>query len=180
MREAIGDIVNMLANRYAMIALVAVLALVTGPVHADTDHFARDASDSIVPFIVIGEATLLSVGKQEAVQGAKSLIVTGLATEFLKVTVREKRPNSDARSSFPSGHTSAAFAMATSLADYKPKLAIPAYAIAATIGWSRVEVGAHTWGDVIAGAALGYYTAKRYTGSKLTLSPDGIDYSLKW
>jgi membrane-associated phospholipid phosphatase len=106
----------MIANRYVMTALVAVLALMAGSVHADTDHFARAASDSIVPFIVVGEAALLSVEKQEAVQGAKSLLVTGLATELLKATVREKRPNSDALTSFPSGHTSAAFAMATALA----------------------------------------------------------------
>ena len=175
-----GDITNMPAIRHLMAALIVATILVAAPIHADTDQFARNASDSIVPFIVIGEATLLSVGKQEAVQGAKSLLVTGLATEFLKVTVREKRPNSDARSSFPSGHTSAAFAMATALADYKPKLTIPAYAVAATIGWSRVEIHAHTWADVVAGAALGYYTARHYTENKLRLSPDGIDYSLKW
>jgi membrane-associated phospholipid phosphatase len=66
------------------------------------------------------------------------------------------------------------------LPDYKPKLTIPAYAVAATIGWSRVEIHVHTWADVAAGAALGFYTARHYTANKLRLSSDGIDYSLKW
>jgi membrane-associated phospholipid phosphatase len=170
----------MAATVRVSIALIFVLIMASSGVHADTDQFARTASDSIVPFLVIGEATLLREGKQQAVQGAKAQLYTALETHILKITVREKRPNSDSRTSFPSGHTSAAFAMATALADYKPKLAIPAYAVAATIGWSRVEVNAHRWGDVVAGAALGYFTAKHFTKNHLSLSPDGVDYNWKW
>jgi membrane-associated PAP2 superfamily phosphatase len=170
----------MAATARALIVITLVLIGTSCGVYASADQFARTASDSIAPFLVIGEATLLSEGKQQAAQGAKAQLYTGLETQILKVTVREKRPNSDSRTSFPSGHTSAAFAMATSLAEYKPKLAIPAYAVAATIGWSRVELNAHRWGDVVAGAALGYFTAKHFTKSHLSLSPDGVDYSLKW
>lgn len=148
-----------------------------------TQRFATSASNSIAPFLVAGELSLLASGKAakpEMVQGAKALAVTGFATELLKVTVREKRPYSDSTTSFPSGHTSAAFAMATVLADYHPKYAIPAYAIATTIGWSRVEVGAHHWQDVVAGAALGYFTAKHFTSNHIVASPQGVGLLWKW
>lgn len=171
---------SMLSSRYLKVIVAATMVCATGQAHADSSHFARIASDSITPFLVIGEATLLSTGKQEAVQGAKAVVYTGLATELLKNTVRDKRPNSDSRTSFPSGHTSSAFAMATAIADYKPRLAIPAYATAAIIGWSRVEVHAHKWDDVVVGAALGYFTAKHFTHSRLSISPQGVSYNLKW
>ena len=170
----------MAATLRILIAVIFVLITTSGGIYASTHEFADTASDSIVPFLIIGEVTLLAEGKGPAVQGTKSLLYTGLETHLLKATVRAKRPNSDVRTSFPSGHTSAAFAMATVLADYKPKLAIPAYAVATTIGWSRVEVNDHTWADVIAGAALGYFTAKHFTKSHLSVSPDGVDYDWKW
>ena len=74
----------------------------------------------------------------------------------------------------------AAFAMATVLADYKPAFKLPAYAVASVIGWSRVEVGAHRWGDVVAGAALGYFVAKHFTSERIDLSSGGVGYKWKW
>lgn len=121
----------------------------------------------------------MKLGGDAATRSAKALVATGLATELLKVTVREKRLSSAARTSFPSGHTSAAFAMATVLADYRPRFAIPAYAVASTIGWSRVELGAHRWRGVFAGAALGYFTAKHFTRNHVTASPAGLVYTWK-
>jgi undecaprenyl-diphosphatase len=57
--------------------------------------------------------------------------------------------------SFPSGHTSAAFACAVVLAGFAPKLAAPLFVLAAAIGFSRIYVGVHYPLDVIGGAALG-------------------------
>jgi membrane-associated phospholipid phosphatase len=135
-----------------------------------------------MPFLALGELSLLADGpngKQEAAQAAKALMAVGFATEVLKFTVREKRPDSTSRSSFPSGHTSAAFAMATMLADYKPKYAFPAYGVATAIAWSRLDQHEHHLQDVIAGAALGYFTAKRFTGNHVTVSPYGVGYNWK-
>jgi membrane-associated phospholipid phosphatase len=64
-------------------------------------------------------------------------------------------------SSFPSGHTTAAFAAATVFAmEYKdrPLVAVISYSFASMIGLSRITENKHWLTDVFTGAALGYIT----------------------
>jgi membrane-associated phospholipid phosphatase len=70
--------------------------------------------------------------------------------------------------------------MATILADFDGEFKWTAYAGASVIAWSRVEVRAHRWRDVTAGAALGYYTAKYFTRSHLTASHQGLSFQCRW
>lgn len=66
-------------------------------------------------------------------------------------------------SSFPSGHTTGVFSVATVVADrYKRHRWVPyaAYGFATVISLSRITTSAHWPSDVFAGAALGYSTAK--------------------
>ena len=58
-------------------------------------------------------------------------------------------------SSFPSGHATVGFACAAVLALAAPRLALPLYALAALVAWSRVHVGVHYPLDVVGGAVLG-------------------------
>ncbi|HEY9856728.1 MAG TPA: phosphatase PAP2 family protein, partial [Stenomitos sp.] len=62
--------------------------------------------------------------------------------------------------SFPSGHAAVSFAAATVLADYNPKLAWPAYGIAALVSYSRIYNGLHYPSDILAGALLGIGVGK--------------------
>jgi undecaprenyl-diphosphatase len=57
--------------------------------------------------------------------------------------------------SFPSGHTAAAFVMATLLSAFYSDLSLYAYISASLIGLSRVYNGVHYPTDVIAGSFLG-------------------------
>jgi len=63
--------------------------------------------------------------------------------------------------SFPSGHTTIAFATATTLAlEYKKwYIAVPAYAWATGVAYSRMYEGKHYPSDVLAGAVLGVGSA---------------------
>ena len=100
--------------------------------------------------------------------------VSGLAAQIVKQIVGRGRPklldelgpfHFDAFSlrstyaSFPSGHSTTAFAAAVALAYFLPRWRIPLLILAAAIAVSRVMVGAHYPSDVIAGAFLGTLSA---------------------
>lgn len=57
--------------------------------------------------------------------------------------------------SLPSGHTAAAFLMASLVAHFYPGFGLPLYGWALCVGLSRVLLGVHYPSDIIAGAALG-------------------------
>jgi hypothetical protein len=71
--------------------------------------------------------------------------------------VHRTRPDGSDNRSFPSGHTSAAFALA-SVAEqhYGWKVGAAAYAAAAAMGASRLMEDKHYLSDVVAGATIGY------------------------
>ena len=100
--------------------------------------------------------------------------------------------NRNLYSSFPSGHTTVAFAAATVFAlEYKDKPIVPviAYSAASLIGLSRITENKHWITDVFVGAALGYLSGKqvvnnyhRYSklkapGQKKNTITFNIDYS---
>ncbi len=59
------------------------------------------------------------------------------------------------RFSFPSGHTSAAFLMASLVGYFFPALIIPLYAWASAVGMSRIFLGVHFPTDVLVGSTIG-------------------------
>lgn len=86
-----------------------------------------------------------------------AVAANGAYTFGLKAAVGRERPNHVDKKSFPSGHTSNAFAIAAALdGHYDKKLAIPAYLVASVVGLSRMRLNAHWLSDVLAGATLGY------------------------
>ncbi|GAB3291541.1 phosphatase PAP2 family protein [Pseudidiomarina andamanensis] len=62
--------------------------------------------------------------------------------------------------SFPSGHTTAAFLFAGIMSAFFPAWSWVLYVWAAAIGASRVLLGVHYPGDILAGATLGYVISR--------------------
>jgi membrane-associated phospholipid phosphatase len=108
---------------------------------------------------LVGETFGKKREKDSAKLTAIALGGSGLVVEGLKGMVNRTRPDGDEsgrwNSSFPSGHATGAFSLATVVAARYRKLAIPAYLGATVIGLSRIYLGRHYPSDVAAGAALG-------------------------
>lgn len=140
-----------------------------------SDNFFKFISNSDA-FVVIGvpagmaAAGLINRDKElfrNACATAIATIVSGGITEAMKYTINRDRPfktypdiiqKSKAGSpSFPSGHTSSAFATATSLSLTYPKwyVIVPSYLYAGTVAYSRMDLGVHYPSDVLAGAIIG-------------------------
>ncbi len=134
---------------------------------AQADNSAAKFASGTGNVIYLAAGTLASLiedgpdGKDHALRTADSLLTSTLITEGLKRIVREKRPGNDtARTSFPSGHATAAFAVATMQSHYHPHQKLFWYAGSTLIAASRVSLHRHYWHDVVAGAGVGFLTAK--------------------
>ena len=108
-----------------------------------------------------------SIIKKQAIFIGEAFLVNGFITLALKKAVKRDRPfetypdidqaASSVGESFPSGHTSLAFATATSISLAYPKWYViaPSFIWASTVGYSRMHLGVHYPSDVVAGAIVG-------------------------
>jgi len=140
-----------------------------------------------------GEAGHDAKLRRAALDAAESLAFASLETEAIKSLAGRDRPyvngdhavwngpsTANSKASFPSGHSAAAFSIATIFASEYGDHAFAAplaYGLATVTALSRVEQNQHWASDVFAGSALGYFTAKsilasrRKSGGRLTFVP---------
>ena len=158
-------------------------------------------------FYIYGLAADNHRARQIALGGAQVVIMTGIATQIIKHLTHRHRPNQDIPAnprlwegpftgwdytSFPSGHTSTAFALASFISSvYRDKIwvGILSYGLATGVAWSRVYNNNHWPSDVLIGAALGfaigktvYHVMQGKTNLTLGLSENGgmaLVYHLK-
>ena len=124
------------------------------------------ASD--VAAITLPVATLAGVLIAQDWEGLKEAALTAAvataATYVLKFSVRELRPDHSNFHSFPSMHSTTAFATAAFLQRrYGWKFGGPAYVIATFTAVGRVVGKKHHWWDCVVGAAIGAGSAYIFT-----------------
>ena len=140
------------------------------------DKTMEGVSFSIYPVMPLTVGGIWGYGyyhkdKEMMRNGYKSALTIGLANGIsiaLKEIIKRDRPfvshpdditqrTKVGPLSFPSGHTTAAFATATalSLSSKQWQVAVPSYLYAGFVGYSRMRLGVHYPSDVLAGALIG-------------------------
>lgn len=144
--------------------------------HLQFDKSMRLTSQSIYPVMLVAPSTLYLNGfvnddkvmMRNGIKSASSIGLNFLLTAGLKTAFKRDRPfvqypndiikrDKVGYSSFPSGHTSSAFATATALTLSTKKwyIAVPSYAYACGVGYSRMRLGVHFPSDVLGGMIIG-------------------------
>ncbi len=148
------------------------LALVVQPLGRQR-YLAPLAGAAIAGGILLKDNKLQKAG----VVSLGSILLSAGVTSALKNQFHRYRPSVTAENhyfdgpvpasentSLPSAHTATAFAVATSVASvygYEYKFVPPiAYGVATLVGLSRINDNAHWATDVMAGAVVGYFSAK--------------------
>ena len=146
-----------------------------GGAHSTRDNISLLVTKSVTPItiavplgvFILGAVRHDSIAKRNSYVIAASLLTSTAITLGLKYGINRERPfvtysfitkKAEAGSpSFPSGHTSSAFATATSLSLMYPKWYViaPSFLWASAVGYSRMELGVHYPSDVLAGALIG-------------------------
>ncbi len=118
-------------------------------------------------FFVTGLITKNNILKKEALFLLESFAISQTISFATKAIVNKPRPfevdstliglRNANNASFPSGHTSEAFAAATSFAliNHKWYVVVPAYTWAGLVAYSRLYLGVHFPIDVLAGIIVG-------------------------
>lgn len=145
-----------------------------------SDGFFKFLSNTVTPAAVATPCVYLSVGLynkdlpfqenyylKSGINSGVAILGTGLISYSTKYIIDRKRPYekytdiipkmNPHSSSFPSGHTTFAFATATtvSLTHKKWYITVPMFLWASAVGYSRMHLGVHYPSDVLGGAVIG-------------------------
>lgn len=132
-----------------------------------TNSYAVVSIGTPLTLYAVGLIKKDSILKKEALVIGESVAASIIITRVLKEVTKRDRPfitypeieklTLGGGNSMPSGHTSIAFATATSLTMTYPKwyIIVPSFSWASAIGYSRMHLGVHYPSDVFAGAIIG-------------------------
>lgn len=162
-------------NIFAQNADINILKDINLNRNTQLDGVFRGITNSATPIAFGIPIALLGIGllkkdsilKQNAWNIGTTVVISVAISTALKYTTNRDRPfvtypfiqklTEGGSPSFPSGHTTEAFALATSLSIAYPKWYViaPSFVWASAVGYSRIDLGVHYPSDVLAGAILG-------------------------
>jgi membrane-associated phospholipid phosphatase len=172
---------------------IRILRSLNSPKDLSSDKFFKVISNT-EGYLVVSVPVAIGIagfGKHDdqlfrnACVSLAAVAINQIITEALKYSINRKRPfvtypditkkSAGRGPSFPSGHTSSSFALATSLSLYYPMwyVIVPSYLWAGTVAYSRMDLGVHYPSDVLAGAVIGSGCAllTHYINKKLSKKP---------
>jgi membrane-associated phospholipid phosphatase len=143
-----------------ILSFAATPALAHPPTSAERNWNQTSNWLQFVPFAAGASVAAYNGDWEGEKQLLRISVAAELATEALKNSFHHTdwntRPNGE-NYSFPSGHTSLACSGAALLGErYGWQYGLPAFAVAATVGYARVEAAKHHARDVVAGCSLSY------------------------
>ena len=99
--------------------------------------------------------------KERVAVTATAYLALGIMVNVPKWLISERRPDSSARNSFPSGHSATAFMGAELMrVEYGKWWGLGAYTIATGVAFLRLYNNRHWINDVVAGAGIGILSAR--------------------
>lgn len=150
----------------SILTILLTLVMIVSPVYAGNGFNIDEGKASpaktvsnigavALPLAAVATVAIKHDGKG-VWQGALVAGSTFAATQLIKYVTQVPRPDGSDNLSFPSGHTSLSFSMATFMQRrYGAKIGLPALGVATTVGVCRVLAKRHSVTDVVAGAMLG-------------------------
>ncbi len=152
-------------------------------------------SGLMASYYIVGELFNLDNMRKTALLGIESFIISGVVVGILKYSIGRARPftgesstsfhpfSSASRNySFPSGHASSAFSVATVIAEHSKELLVDvtAYGLASLVAMSRIHKNKHWLSDVFIGSAIGYFIGKKISDLNRGDSADRLKIGLQF
>lgn len=175
-----------------IIALLAFLLALPMNGLAQYKRYHGDGIDNVLQYTPMAASFVLKIAgvkgrstwEKRIIKSAGTFVLCAGTTYALKHAIHSTRPDGTDNQSFPSGHTAIAFCGATVLhkeyGKVSPWISVAGYTVATITAVDRVRRNRHHWGDVAAGAAIGWLSAEasywivdKIMGKKKKKTPDG-------
>ena len=130
----------------------------------------------LTSYYIVGELFKLDNMRKIALLGVEGFVISGALIAILKYSIGRARPytgesrasfhpfsSTSQHYSFPSGHASSAFSVATVIAENSKEFLVDvvAYGMASLVAMSRIHKNKHWLSDVFIGSAIGYFIGKK-------------------
>ncbi len=159
---------------------IRILKSINKPCNPPADKFWHIVSDTKTTVAIATPLTMFATGlaihsndlQRNSYFSCTSIFLAAGLSSTLKIIFRRHRPyftysdiivkkSNSGKYSFPSGHTTMAFATATALSLSFPKwyVVVPSYGYAAAVAFSRMYLGVHYPTDILGGMILGIGTS---------------------